>query len=444
QLGNFASQFYHYPSQRLKVIGVTGTNGKTSVAWLLTQLLSSMELSENLQNSTYRKNVWAISGTLGWGSLDNLQPTLNTTPGVIEFHRRLNTLCEQGFVGVITEVSSHALIQGRVDGCDFTAAVMTQLGSDHLDYHHTIDEYAAAKSKLFMWKDLPTAIFNLSDAYGQKWLMTSTAKNNWGYANSPNTYFINIKSPIHIMPVIAKNSLSGKFGLRTSVLYEDKIIYLEAPYLFGSFQQENYLAAVTTVFALGYSSEKLSHASKNLVAPPGRMQPVQTESSKVTVLVDYAHTADALRRVLESVRTWCEGKIWIVFGCGGERDRAKRPAMMRAAAELADKIVMTQDNPRGESATKIIKDMLAGLSHLEEIQSFIAKDFLIDEMHHLNNHLSICADRSTAIHYSIQHANENDIVIIAGKGHEKFQEISGKKIPFDDVAVAEQALILKS
>ena len=398
KLGRMASRFYGEPSQALQMTGVTGTNGKTSTVQLLAQALS------------LRDRVVGTIGTLGAGLYGQHVAGERTTPDVIAVHRLLAQMREQGASHVAMEVSSHALDQGRVDDVAFRIAVFTNLSRDHLDYHATMASYALAKSKLFAWPTLQAVVINLDDEFGLH-------------------LFGNIAEGVQRIGVSsrgAKNALLRAEGIQLSpqglqfTLAEGAAGLRVESALLGRFNIDNLLAVAGTLRALGWSLRAVADALPQLSPVDGRMNRVGGERGQPLVVVDYAHTPDALEQALSSLREHTPGRLTCVFGCGGDRDRGKRPQMAAIAERGADRIIVTDDNPRSESGNAIVADILSGFSDGAVLQ--------------------VERDRAAAIALALEGAGDNDILLIAGKGHESYQEIAGAKYPFDDLAVARAAL----
>ncbi len=404
-LGDFIQAYLQatQPVTLPKIIATTGTNGKTTISQLTAQLI---ELSGV---------PCAIMGTAGNGRLANLVQSTHTTSEVGKVHEFLYQMGKEGVQAVSLEASSHGLHQHRLQGVPVEVAIFSNLSRDHLDYHADMDDYASAKAKLFdasYFDKLHHAIINLDDEFGVN--LTNDLNNPksltvWTYSTkSPHADFF----ADHITPSLDGVSfdLHSPFGQLT----------LKSP-LLGLFNVSNLLASVAGFLAL-YPNDfaKLPNIVSKLVGARGRMQKVATD--KGCFIVDYAHTPDALIQVLTSLKAHCTGKLWAVFGCGGDRDKGKRPLMAKAGVELADKVILTADNPRSEDPLAILKDMQVGLSCEEHYK------------------LVIEPDRKQAIAYAITHAKANDIVVIAGKGHETYQEIQGVRHEFDDVVVVQEIL----
>jgi UDP-N-acetylmuramoyl-L-alanyl-D-glutamate--2,6-diaminopimelate ligase len=399
-----AARFYGEPSRTLRLVGVTGTNGKTTCS----QLIAS-----HLQALGYHCGV---IGTLGYGMSGNMLHPFGqgpgTTPDAVRFQEVLAELKEQRADTVVMEVSSHGLDQYRVDVDDVTVGVFTNLSRDHLDYHLTMEAYAAAKRRLFTGRRLKAAVLNLDDASsaGTRALLDSGV--------SCLTFSLaNPAADVHATRI----TFTGT-GLRLQVTTPWGKFGMESP-LLGSFNASNLLCTLATVLACEQHSEvfdpvHIAAALSGLKPVPGRMQLVA--ATPVTVVVDYAHTPDGLEKALQALREHGAGKLTCVVGSGGERDRGKRPQMAAVAERLADSVILTSDNPRSEVPQAIIDDMLAGISR--------------------HGSVVVEADRARAIALAIGQAAPGDFVLLAGKGHEDYQEIAGERLPFSDVEHALRAL----
>ena len=371
RLGRMAELFFDAPSKKIEVTGITGTNGKTTCAWLLASALDACGQSA------------AIIGTLGHGFPVALSAAELTTPDCIGVHRRLAELRGLGAAYVAMEVSSHALDQGRVDGVHFSAALFTNLSRDHLDYHGDLASYGAAKARLFL---NPERIRLLrvgrnADASGRgEFLRLERVRETsrgleLGFAGS-----------------------WGEFSLDSGLL--------------GDFNASNLALVLGALLIDGVAAEDAIHALAGVAAPPGRMEVVSVGDRRPIAIVDYSHTPDALEKALSALRRHATGQLWCVFGCGGERDQGKRALMGEIAARFADQVIVTSDNPRGEDPLAIIADIKAGTADA--------------------GHVVTIADRREAIAAALDQAGPGDIVLVAGKGHESHQEIAGRKLPFSD------------
>lgn len=391
RLGEIAAHFYDHPSREMEIIGVTGTNGKTSCSLFLAQALEG-----------------GVIGTLGWGLLPALQPTAHTTAPALETQRRLAALRAQGTGTVAMEVSSHALDQARVHRVDFALAVWTNLSRDHLDYHGSMEAYLKAKLRLFAWPTLKAAVLNLDDPLWPHFHQaTAAGVTVVGYGKGR-------REAVPFPYVAAAEVRYCIDGIRFDAVWGKKRIAVRVP-LFGECNLANALAVLATLLVRG---EELGEAVKRLGAlnpVPGRMECFRLPERPL-VVVDYAHTPAALELALGSLRRHSRGRLWVVFGCGGERDRGKRPLMGGIAERLADRVILTDDNPRGEPGEQIIADICAGMKSTP----------------------LIIRDRREAIAAALAAAKAEDVVLVAGKGHEDYQEIQGVRRPFSDrVVVAE-------
>ena len=402
KLGVIADRFFRSPSGSLTVAGITGTNGKTTTAFLVAEALNQLGYTAGYM------------GTLGFGLRGELQPSALTTPGCVTVHRRLREMADAGATHIAAEVSSHALTQNRVDGVRFQVAALTNVSRDHLDYHHDMQNYAEAKARLFSGTGIRTAVINIADHFGAEIA---------GQLN-PATELISVAlvntqsgSPDARLVGRLTGTRAAGLGLQLSGDFGEGM--LESP-MWGRFNAENLEMATGVLLALGISMHDAIHALAECAAPPGRMERIQSGEDQPTVVVDFAHTPDALGKALEAVRDHSCGQIWCVFGCGGDRDRGKRGSMGAVAASLADYSVVTDDNPRSEDPQQIIADILAGMGSDAGIQ--------------------VVRDQKKAIDVAIRSAGTDDVVLIAGKGHELTQLAGGRKRAFSDSAVARSAL----
>ena len=407
QAGEIAAQVYGHPDKELWMVGVTGTNGKTSCSHWIAQSFSALG----------RKT--ALIGTLGNGFPHELQPTLNTTPDAIRVHGLLAEFAQQGAQAVAMEVSSHALEQGRVNAVHFDVALLTNLSRDHLDYHGDMSSYAAAKRRLFDWKQLKFAVLNLDDAFGSELAeqLQDTAVEVIGYGLSEQALQQAERQGLRM--VFGGNLQLDAQGMRMQVHSSWGGGDLSSS-LLGRFNAENLLATLAVLLVSGVTLSNALHELAKLRSVPGRMQTLGGVGLPA-VVVDYAHTPDALEKVLHALREVTahgSGKLICVFGCGGDRDRGKRPMMGIIAGKLADMSIVTSDNPRSENPQDIIAAIVAGMGGSHQI----------------------IEDREKAIAMAIQTAQAADTVLIAGKGHEDYQEIKGVKYPFSDIEVAQRSL----
>lgn len=412
--GEAAHRFYARPSEVMRVIGITGTNGKTSVSHFIAHGLSVGRPSPSAPVG--------VIGTLGYGTLSKLDPGVLTTPDVVHLHRLLADLRAQGADHAVMEVSSHALSQGRVEGVRFDTAVLTNLSRDHLDFHRDMGSYAAAKARLFDARDLRHAVVNLDDEFGRDLL--SVIPGGVGvtaYTMEPEATPTAKRQPDKVLR--GKLERVGPEGIHLAVETAREKGKLSVP-LLGRFNAHNLLAALGVLIEQGIGFERALQALRDLPSVPGRMQRFGHGSGEPLVVVDYAHTPGALEAALRALREHCNARLWCVFGCGGDRDEGKRPQMGAVAESLADLIVLTDDNPRNEDGGAIIEGILKGLKQANP----------------QSGRLFVERDRAAAIRYAIQSAGENDIVLVAGKGHETYQESLGVRRPFSDAAAVRAAL----
>lgn len=393
EAGVIADQFYASPSSQLWMVGVTGTNGKTSVTQWLGQCFD------------YLGRQAAVIGTLGNGLLNQLTPTANTTPDALLLQKILANYVEQKIDVVAMEVSSHGLSQGRVNGVQFDVAILTNLTRDHLDYHGTVENYALAKEKLFQWDSLKSVVLNSDDDFGQ----TITQKLN-GSAVKVLTYGIESGD------VRASNIRFDNGAIQLMVTTPNGQAEMQVD-LVGRFNVYNVLAVLATLLVSDVAFDDAIDAVRQLKPLNGRMQQFGGGNLPL-VVVDYAHTPDSLENVLLALKEEAKHSLICVFGCGGNRDQGKRPLMGKVASELADSVILTTDNPRHERAEDIIQAILNG----------ITGECIVE------------ADRAKAIALAISNAQVDDVVLIAGKGHEAYQEIAGEKHHFSDVEQVERAL----
>ncbi|MGB3612861.1 MAG: UDP-N-acetylmuramoyl-L-alanyl-D-glutamate--2,6-diaminopimelate ligase [Elainellaceae cyanobacterium] len=389
-----AASFYDNPSTRLSLIGVTGTNGKTTTTHLIEEILS-------------HAHTPALLGTLYTRWPGHQQTTLHTTPFSVDLQRLLAEAVAAGSTHGVMEVSSHALDQKRVAACQFDVAVFTNLTQDHLDYHRDMDDYFMAKAALFAPAYLRgRAVINWDDPYGQR-LIHQTAADIWTYSTLTQT-----------ADFWTENLSYGPQGVSGRLHTPAGSTEFQSP-LVGQFNLSNLLAAIAVGLHVGMPLDQVVAILPSFAGVPGRMERVQVSPDQdITVIVDYAHTPDSLENLLRASRPFAEGRLICVFGCGGDRDRTKRPQMGGIAAKLSDWAVVTSDNPRTENPEQILRDIVAGM----------------DEQP------TVIGDRAQAIHTAIAQAKAGDTVLLAGKGHEDYQILGTEKIHFDDREQARQAL----
>ena len=401
KLGEISARYYGHPSRDMTVIAVTGTDGKTSVSHFIAQAIKALG-----QQS-------AVIGTIGNGLLGEEIPTMHTTPNAIELQSLFGEMRQKGVNSVSMEVSSHGLHQGRVNSIEFDIAVLTNLGRDHMDYHKSMQAYADAKRKLFYMRGLGAAVLNCDDDFGCMLaleLKDDVAIYGYGFGGD-------------MQPNMAAQVKGGDLqlnlqGLRFSVACDGQKFDLCSP-LLGHFNASNLLAVITALIVLGLPLSEAVELVHNLKAVPGRMQLIERPTA-ANVVIDYAHTPQALIAALQSLRSHLLGDIKVVgqlicvFGCGGDRDKGKRALMGAAAAEYADRVIITTDNSRTENPDSIVADVLEGIKQREGVK--------------------VELDRVQAIHLALDLACENDVVLIAGKGHENYQIIGDEHFDFSDVA----------
>lgn len=408
RLGELADRFFGAPSSRLVVTGVTGTNGKTSCAWLLASALEALG----------RRG--AMIGTIGWGTPGRLQGAELTTPDVVSVHRQLDRLASAGARSVVMEVSSHALDQGRVDGVRFANALFTNLSRDHLDYHGDMAAYGEAKARLFRHPGLQTAAVSVDDAFGRRLYE--------GLAPSVRRIAVSVGGELPAgseLWVQATTVEAVESGLRLALESSWGSTVLQSR-LLGHFNATNLLLVLAVLLEQGVSMAEAVTALAGVSAPPGRMEALPHRAGAPRVIVDFAHTPDALEKALVAARAHCAGALWCVFGAGGDRDRGKRPLMGEVAGRLADQVVITSDNPRGEQPGDIIA----------EIRQGIPADAAGRVME--------IAGRAEAIAWAVAQAGPGDLVLIAGKGHEQYQQVGAERRPFSDQACAREALEVRA
>lgn len=391
--GFIAARFYDHPSKDMTVIAVTGTNGKTSVSQFIAQALESIN------------KPCGVIGTMGAGRLCDLEMTGMTTPDPVTMQKLLAKFKREGCEYVALEASSHALAQGRLNSVDINVAVLTNLSRDHLDYHKTMANYAAAKKRLFDMESVEYAVINADDAFGTDVISKlKSGVNLLTYGGAQNQ--VNIR---------AEQIAYKADGVSFEAQVNANKLPVSLPVL-GEFNVDNILAAIGVLTALGLDQQQCAEAINQCQAVSGRMQ-TYTQPGQATVVIDYAHTPDALHQALKTLQVHLPktGQLWCVFGCGGDRDRGKRPLMGKVAEREANQVIITDDNPRTEDHLLIIEDILAGCDEPQKIR--------------------VELDRKLAIGHAINHAKPEDIVLIAGKGHESYQEINHVRYPFSDTAV---------
>ncbi|HEX5304995.1 MAG TPA: UDP-N-acetylmuramoyl-L-alanyl-D-glutamate--2,6-diaminopimelate ligase [Dyella sp.] len=397
-VGEIAARFHRHPSQALRVVGVTGTNGKTSTVQLVAQALDRLG------------HRAASIGTLGAGLVGQLREGERTTPDAISVQARLAAFRDAGASHVAMEVSSHALVQGRVNAVEFEVAAFTNLTHDHLDYHGSMEAYGEAKARLFAWPGLQVAVVNIDDAFGAalaERLPATLPRLRVSAAGQVDA------------EVSASGIVTSGAGLAFQLHTPWGSRAIRSP-LLGRFNVANLLTVVACLGALGEPFEQVVAALESLTPVNGRMNRLGDGQRQPLVVIDYAHTPDALEQALTALRAHCAGKLLCVFGCGGERDAGKRPVMGAIAERLADVAIVTDDNPRNEDGDAIVAQIVAGFA--EPARARVQRD------------------REAAIRLALSLARAGDVLLVAGKGHETYQEGAQGKRPFDDLAVARAAL----
>ncbi len=391
RVGEIASRYFGQPSASLSVVGITGTDGKTSVCHLLAQALNA-----NSDNC-------GVLGTLGWGFKKPLSDTGLTTPDAVSVQLALAGMLHDGAKTVAMEVSSHALVQSRVNGISFDVAVLTNIGRDHLDYHGNMENYREAKQSLFYKPQLRAAVINSDDEFGA--LLLEQLPNLELYS-----YGASARSNNHIQYKHVEHLASG---LSFDLEFGGKSYSVESS-LLGGFNVQNIAATFAVLIALGVSPDLAVKSLGDLRPVPGRMEATQLKSGAL-IIVDYAHNPHALESVLKSLSTHCEGRLSVVFGCGGDRDQGKRPMMAAIAERFCDLCVVTDDNPRSESGDAIVAQILEGFQDTDKVV--------------------VQRDRKSAIELAMSEAGNGDFVVVAGKGHEDYQLVGKERLPFSDSAV---------
>ncbi len=396
KVGVLADRYYHAPSKSLHVIGITGTNGKTSCSQFIAQAIDPY-------------SHCAVIGTLGWGFPNKLHTSTHTTPDALRCHQWLQELQQEGAQSVAMEVSSHALDQGRVVGVHFDVAVFTNLTHDHLDYHGDMETYGQAKRKLFLLDETAHHVINVDDEFGVQ--LAEQAP----FGKTCIRYGLKADRELD---VTAEKILQTELGMQFDLVTPIGNGRIQTR-IYGKFNIYNLLATAGVMLALGYKLEQIIDRMATIQAVAGRLQVITARKLPVFV-IDYAHTPDALENVLLAIKHHFRGHIWCVLGCGGDRDKQKRPKMAAIAEQHAYRVVITNDNPRSESPLAIVQDMLAGMRD--------ASKAVIE------------LDREAAIIHAARHAAVDDIVLIAGKGHEDYQIIADRKLPFSDKAVVDKVI----
>ncbi len=408
--GTIASRFYQEPSETLKIIAVTGTNGKTSVSHYVAQALSLLQ------------QPCGVVGTLGAGLNSDLEDVGMTTPDAVDLQRMLFEMKGKGANAVCLEASSHGLVQGRLNGTKIETAIFTNISRDHLDYHNDFDHYKEAKERLFKWPGLKHAVINLDDEFGEALANRITTQLEMSDQQIDKRSVSNVTNCITFSmqrseaDVYCKSVEYRKTGISASIVYQGETLPLVSK-LLGGFNLSNLLAVVSTLLVEDVSLKQALRAVEQLNNVKGRMDLLAFDGQP-TVVIDYAHTPDALQKALVATRQHAGGEVYCVMGCGGDRDKGKRPQMGAVAGRIADHAFVTSDNPRTENPSDIVADIVAGVAP--------------------NTKVTVEVDRATAIALALNKAKPNDLVLIAGKGHEPYQEVNGQKLPYSDYLVVEQ------
>jgi UDP-N-acetylmuramyl-tripeptide synthetase len=421
--GPIASGFYGHPSHALDIVAITGTNGKTSSAWWIPQMLSSSEHDSSAKHEqpevlAEKNRICSMVGTLGIGIPPQAVPTGLTTPDPVLLQRNFRAMCDSGVSACAVEASSIGIAEHRLDATQIKVALFTNLTQDHLDYHGTMAAYWDCKRALFAWPSLQSAVVNVDDPYGQQLAQTLRASND---SNNIDLWTFSCNPLAHGARLLAQNITHSPNGLQFDVVEGGQQATVTSTAI-GAFNVANLLGCIGVTRALGMSLDAAALAVASLQPVPGRLEAIGA-SSVPLVVVDYAHTPDALAKALAAVRPVAAargGHLYCVFGCGGDRDASKRPLMGQVAADQADWVVLTSDNPRSESPSAILADICAGIGPQRPT-------------------VSVQLDRELAIANTILAANATDVVLIAGKGHETTQEIAGVKHVFSDQVHARAA-----
>ena len=392
KLAAISSQFYEYPSKKISIIGITGTNGKTTSAYWLSQCLNHLKIKT------------AFIGTLGYGDLKKLKKSQNTTPSAIDLQRSIKEIYKKKYKYVAMEVSSHGIKEQRINNIEFKQRLFTNLSRDHLDYHKTMSEYAEVKKKFMLSEKNGNIIVNIDDKVGQSIFNNSVLPDN-----KKVSFSIYKKSKIQATNIIQKHN-----NLNFDLNYYGKSFPVRLK-LIGIFNIYNVLGVIGCLSTMGFEVNQIINSLKKIKQVPGRTEFIKKSKDLPSVMIDYAHTADALENILKSIKINSFKKIILVFGCGGDREKGKRTEMAKIAEEYADHSLITSDNSRNENPKDIIED--------------ISK--------HFDQEPIKIIDRKEAICEAIKMADKGDLVVIAGKGHEEYQEIGNKKIYFSDKKVVD-------
>lgn len=406
-VGEIAANYFSRPSEQLRVFGVTGTNGKTSCTHFAAQILSRLG------------HPCGVIGTLGSGLMADGAGSLSefglTTPDAISLQQQLHQFVELDAAAATLEVSSHSIDQWRISGIQFDVGIFTNLSQDHLDYHQTMANYAAVKKSFFEVFPVRHKVINSDDVYGAEWLSEFAGSDTSlvAYTVTNNAFSSNVPT----VRLAKSQQCQDGMALQIITPWGNGEVLLP---LIGQFNVSNALAVIAALGVSGFSLDEILREVANLTPVPGRLELVPDPVGKRHIVVDYAHTPDALEKALLALRPHTSGKLWCVFGCGGDRDVEKRPLMAAVAEKYADMVVVTSDNPRHEAPSAIIEQILTGFADSSKVK--------------------VESDRSKAIHNSIQWALHGDCVLIAGKGAERYQQIGDDKLPFSDVKEVERVL----
>jgi len=408
-LGRLGKNFYGNPSRDVCLIGITGTNGKTTVAYFLESILKAAGFCTG------------VTGTVNYRYGGNLFPASHTTPESLDLHKMLREMVDVGVTHVVMEVSSHAIDLKRIYGFEYDIGIFTNLSQEHLDYHHTMEEYFLVKKSFFT--DVPggrVAVINGDDPWGVRLL---------GEIKTPSVTF----GVGELCDVSATDFTLSMGGINANIKGLDGVFSVSSA-MVGKFNLYNILAAAATAMSLGIPEEHIRSGIGALETVPGRLERV-SKLGESAVFVDYAHTGDALKKVLENLSDFKEGRIITVFGCGGDRDRTKRPVMGKIAATLSDLAIITSDNPRTEDPSKILDEIEMGIG--TDSNRYLPEDMIngFNEKGYM-----VIADRRAAIDLAVSIAGKSDIVLVAGKGHEDYQIVGTRKFPFDDRMVVREAI----
>jgi len=393
QLSALAAQLYQQPSQQLQMVGVTGTNGKSTITQIIANWVDL--LGEKA----------GVMGTIGNGLFGDLTDTENTTGSALDVQAEINRQLSAGAKLSAMEVSSHGLLQGRVNAVDFDVALFTNLTRDHLDYHGSMENYAAAKKQLFIGT-AKHKIINHDDACGANWLTEFDDAIAFSVCDD-----LSVSAGKYIFASELQFGTDG-FQCQINSSWGQGLLRSQ---LIGEFNVSNVTAALASLLALGYDLTTLLEVAPLLTPVCGRME-LFNHANSAAFVVDYAHTPDALEQALKALRVHCTGQLWCIYGCGGDRDKGKRPLMAKVAEKFADKTIITDDNPRTEPADLIVNDMLAGLTDMDlDVEQAV-----------------VIHDRQAAIAFALKQSNSNDVVLVAGKGHENYQIIGKEKLHYSD------------